>query len=171
MQPRTTHSSLFELPKGEKSKIKTEILFIDVACRCCGQVAGSASSFRKELSTIPRSPMCVSSARTVHSSAPWSVCLQETFLSSGASVKASLLFMQKFTAKEQADFDAKHAKARVEVEKTHAPAIAKETKRIEEAVAAAETGATPSGGRPCKNNWPNTKGSWSIGSPPRPAPF
>jgi type I restriction enzyme M protein len=31
---------------------------------------------------------------------------QETFFSSGASVKASLLFLQKFTAKEKAEFDA-----------------------------------------------------------------
>ncbi|HQA38305.1 MAG TPA: N-6 DNA methylase, partial [Kiritimatiellia bacterium] len=40
---------------------------------------------------------------------------QETFFSSGASVKASLLFMQKFTEKEQAEFDAKQAQALAEV--------------------------------------------------------
>ena len=63
---------------------------------------------------------------------------QETFFSSGASVKASLLFLQKFTAKEQADFDRKHAKARAEIEARHAPEIEKETARLNEAIAAAK---------------------------------
>src|SRR5439155_25793283 len=43
----------------------------------------------------------------------------DTFKSSGADVKASLLFLQKFTKKEQADFDTKHSKARAEVEAKH----------------------------------------------------
>ena len=41
---------------------------------------------------------------------------QETFFSSGASVKASLLFMQKFTKKEKAEFDALKASTLVEIE-------------------------------------------------------
>jgi type I restriction enzyme M protein len=56
---------------------------------------------------------------------------QETFSSSGANVKASLLFLQKFTAKEQADFDRKHAKAHKEIEAKYAPEIAKETSRLQ----------------------------------------
>ncbi len=48
-----------------------------------------------------------------------------------------MLFLQKFTAKEQADFDAKHLKANREVKATHADAIAKETARLEAAIAAA----------------------------------
>ena len=63
---------------------------------------------------------------------------QETFFSSGASVKASLLFLQKFTEKEQADFDAKHAKANAEVKAKYADAIATETARLEAAIAAAK---------------------------------
>src|SRR5207302_1280316 len=58
----------------------------------------------------------------------------ETFISSGASVKASLLFLQKFTAKEQADFVTKSAKAHAEVEAKHAEGIATETKRLESAI-------------------------------------
>lgn len=41
---------------------------------------------------------------------------QETFFSSGASVKASLLFMQKFTKKEKAEFDALKDSTLVEIE-------------------------------------------------------
>jgi type I restriction enzyme M protein len=63
---------------------------------------------------------------------------QETFFSSGASVKASLLFMQKFTQKEQVDFDKKVAAARIEIEAKHAPTIAKEKARFQEAIAIAE---------------------------------
>jgi type I restriction enzyme M protein len=62
---------------------------------------------------------------------------QETFFSSGAAVKASLLFVQKFTTKEQADFDAKHKKASQQVKAEHADAIATETARLETAIAAA----------------------------------
>ena len=45
---------------------------------------------------------------------------QETFNSSGASVKASLLFLGKFTEKEQADFDKKQAAARKDVDAKYA---------------------------------------------------
>lgn len=64
---------------------------------------------------------------------------QETFLSSGASVKASLLFLQKFTAREQVDFDKKHAAARKEIEAKHAPEIETETARLNEAIEAAKS--------------------------------
>ena len=63
---------------------------------------------------------------------------QEAFFSSGASVKASLLFMQKFTEPEQADFDAKQAEAGAEVKARYADAMAAETARIETAIAAAK---------------------------------
>ena len=63
---------------------------------------------------------------------------QETFFSSGASVKASLLFLQKFTEPEQADFDAKQAEAGAEVKARYADAMAAETARIETAIAAAK---------------------------------
>jgi len=63
---------------------------------------------------------------------------QETFFSSGASVKASLLFLQKFTEKEQSDFDIKNAKAHTEVQAKYADTIAAETKRLENAMLAAK---------------------------------
>lgn len=132
--------SLFELPKGEKSKIKTEILFIE---RCLsllkpggrlGIVLPEGIFNNPSLAYVRE--FCENRAfvRAVVS------LPQETFFSSGAAVKASLLFLQKFTAKEQADFDAKEAKARKEVEARHA--VAKETKRREGAIAAAKESGT-----------------------------
>src|SRR5258708_22526326 len=49
---------------------------------------------------------------------------QETFLSSGASVKASLLFLQKFTEKEQREFDKSKQQAQAEIEAKYEPEIA-----------------------------------------------
>ena len=46
---------------------------------------------------------------------------QDTFLSTGATVKASLLFVQKYTDDEQARYDALYATARAEVDARHAP--------------------------------------------------
>lgn len=63
---------------------------------------------------------------------------QDTFYSSGASVKASLLFLQKFAAKEQADFDEKRAAARKEIDAKYASEISAETARLEAAIKAAK---------------------------------
>jgi len=131
-------ASLFELPKREKSKIKTEILFTE---RCLsllkpggrlGIVLPEGIFNNPSLAYVRE--FCENRAfiRAVVS------LPQETFYSSGASVKASLLFMQKFTEKEKADFDAKYAKARVETEAKHADGIAKETKRLEDAITVAK---------------------------------
>jgi hypothetical protein len=55
-----------------------------------------------------------------------------------ARVKASLLFLQKLTANEQADFDKKQAAAKSEVEAKYADEIAMETARLEAAIKAAK---------------------------------
>jgi type I restriction enzyme M protein len=131
-------ASLFELPKGAKSKIKTEILFIE---RCLsllkpggrlGIVLPEGIFNNPSLAYVRE--FCENRAfiRAVVS------LPQETFYSSGASVKASLLFMQKFTEEEQADFDAKHLDAREEIEGKYADEIATETARLGEAIAAAK---------------------------------
>ncbi|MFH1549015.1 MAG: N-6 DNA methylase [Planctomycetota bacterium] len=133
-------ASLFELPKNEKSKIKTEILFIE---RCLsllkpggrlGIVLPEGIFNNPSLAYVRE--FCENRAfiRAVVS------LPQEAFYSSGASVKASLLFLQKFTGKEQADFDGKQAKANVEVKAKRADAIATETARLESAIAAAKAG-------------------------------
>jgi type I restriction enzyme M protein len=129
-------ASLFELPKGEKSKIKTEILFIE---RCLSLLKPGGrlgivlpEGFFNNPSLEYVREFCENRAfiRAVVS------LPQETFLSSGAAVKASLLFMQKFTAKEQKEFNFKSKQARVDVQAKYAPAIAKETQRLQEALAA-----------------------------------
>lgn len=131
-------ASLFELPKGAKSKIKTEILFIE---RCLsllkpggrlGIVLPEGIFNNPSLAYVRE--FCENRAfiRAVVS------LPQETFYSSGASVKASLLFMQKFTENEQTDFDSKHAKARAEIERKYADEIADETQRLEVAIAIAK---------------------------------
>lgn len=127
-------SSLFELPKGEKRKIKTEILFIE---RCLsllkpggrlGMVLPEGVFNNPSLAYVRA--FCENRAfiRAVVS------LPAETFLSSGASVKASLLFMQKFTAVEQAAFDAEEAKARADTEAKYAAEMSKETQRLEGAI-------------------------------------
>jgi type I restriction enzyme M protein len=142
-------ASLFELPKGngtekerdkrvKSAKIKTEILFIE---RCLSLLKPGGrlgivlpeGIFNNPSLTYVRE-FCENRAfiRSVVS------LPQETFFSSGASVKASLLFLQKFTEKEQADFDAKQAEANIEVKANHANAIATETARLEAAIAAAK---------------------------------
>jgi type I restriction enzyme M protein len=54
---------------------------------------------------------------------------QEAFVSSGASVKASLLFLQKFTEEEKQRFDETYYKAKVEIEAGHSDEIASENER------------------------------------------
>jgi type I restriction enzyme M protein len=131
-------ASLFELPKAKGNstlgKIKTELLFIE---RCLDLLKPGGrlgivlpeSVFNNPSLAYVRE-FCENRAfiRAVVS------LPQDTFVSSGASVKASLLFMQKFTEKEQADFDAKMAAAEVETREKYAPEIANRTKELEDAI-------------------------------------
>lgn len=132
-------ASLFDLPKGAGSKTKTEILFIE---RCLsllrpggrlGIVLPEGIFNNPSLAYVRE--FCEDRAfiRAVVS------LPQETFFSSGASVKASLLFLQKFTQGEQAGFNKKHGQAHKEIKARHAPEIEKETVRLNEAIAAAKT--------------------------------
>ena len=144
-------SSLFELPKGNGSereqdrraksaKIKTEILFIE---RCLsllkpggrlGIVLPEGIFNNPSLAYVRE--FCENRAfiRAVVS------LPQETFLSSGASVKASLLFLQKFTEEEKSDFDFKNTEANAEIRAKYADAIAEETERLEIAIDTAKVG-------------------------------
>lgn len=136
-------ASVFELPtRGEGGrelgKVKTEILFIE---RCLallkpggrlGIVLPEGIFNNPSLAYVRE--FCEDRARLLAVvSLP-----QETFNSSGASVKASLLFLGKFTEKEQAAFDKKQAAAKAEIETKYAPEIAVETARLEAAIKAAK---------------------------------
>ncbi len=127
-------ASLFALPKGEKSKIKTEILFIE---RCLelltpggrlGIVLPEGIFNNPSLAYVRQFAEDRAFIRAVVS------LPQDTFVSSGASVKASLLFMQKFTEDEQADFDAKRNAAKAEVEAKYAHQITAETSKLKLAI-------------------------------------
>ena len=138
-------ASLFELPKSEVrkgetkyGKIKTEILFIE---RCLSLLTPGGRLGIVLPEGIFNNPSLAYVREFCENRAFIRAVVslpQETFLSSGASVKASLLFMQKFTEKEQADFDRKHAQARKEIEAKHALAIAGETARLNEAIESAK---------------------------------
>jgi type I restriction enzyme M protein len=131
-------ASLFTLPKGKESKTKTEILFIE---RCLsllkpggrlGIVLPEGIFNNPSLAYVREFCENRSFIRAVVS------LPQETFFSSGASVKASLLFLQKFTVEEQANFNAKHSQAQVETERKYADEIYTETNRLEAAIKAAK---------------------------------
>jgi type I restriction enzyme M protein len=130
-------ASLFDLPKNKNSKTKTEILFIE---RCLallkpggrlGIVLPEGIFNNPSLSYVRE--FCENRAfvRAVVS------LPQETFFSSGAAVKASLLFLQRFTEEEQADFNAKHHEGNAEVTARYAEAIETKTTRLETAIATA----------------------------------
>lgn len=136
-------ASLFELPTrggdGKKiGKVKTEILFIE---RCLallkpggrlGIVLPEGIFNNPSLAYVRE--FCEDRARILAVvSLP-----QETFSSSGASVKASLLFLSKFTVEEQADFENKQQAAEAEVDAKYADEIAAETARLQAASEAAK---------------------------------
>ena len=134
-------ASLFSLTKVQGDtvgKIKTEILFIE---RCLdllkpggrlGIVLPEGVFNNPSLAYVREFCEDRAFVRAVVSLPP------DTFISSGASVKASLLFMQKFTSKEQADFDAMKAQAEKETRDKYAPEIAGRTRELDAAVAQAK---------------------------------
>jgi type I restriction enzyme M protein len=105
---------LFDLPKT--GRIKTEILFIE-RCLALLEPGGSLGIVLPE--GIFNNPSLAYVREYCEDRAFIRAVIslpQETFFSSGASVKASLLFMQKFTKKEKAEFDALKASTLVEIE-------------------------------------------------------
>jgi len=131
-------ATLFELPKTPKSKIKTEILFIE-RCLDLLQPGGRLGIVLPE--GVFNNPSLAYVREFVEDRA--SICAvvslpPDTFVSSGASVKASLLFLQKFSEREKQRFDAERLKAIQEVDAKYAPEIEKEVQRLEAAIAKAK---------------------------------
>ncbi|MDQ7794171.1 MAG: N-6 DNA methylase [bacterium] len=140
---RVPIASLFELPKRGDGKrklgrVKTEILFIE---RCLallnpggrlGIVLPEGIFNNPSLAYVRE--FCEDRAfiRAVVS------LPQDTFYSAGASVKASLLFMQKFTKEEAADYAAKQQAAIDEVDAEHQREVESETARFREEIDAAK---------------------------------
>ena len=131
-------ASMFELPRNAKNKVKTEILFIE---RCLNLLKPGGRMgivlpegvFNNPSLTYVRQ-FCEDRAfiRAVIS------LPQETFYSSGASVKASLLFLQKFTLEEKAEFDRQRAATTAEIQAKYAAQIAAETERLKAETEAAK---------------------------------
>ncbi len=153
-------ASLFELPKQGQSKVKTEILFIE---RCLnllhpggrmGIVLPEGVFNNPSLAYVRE--FCEDRAfiRAVVS------LPQETFYSSGASVKASLLFMDKFTEQEQADYDAKTKQSRADIDAKHTPEIEAETQRLMAEIASAKADAE--GARRARDKETNAKTRASL---------
>lgn len=131
-------AALFDLPKGETSKVKTEILFIE-RCLALLKPGGRLGIVLPE--GVFNNPSLAYVRAFCEDRAYISAVVslpQETFYSSGASVKASLLFMRKFTEEEKARYDAEAEKARAETEAKYAPEIAAETQRLEALIAEAK---------------------------------
>ena len=107
-------ASLFDLPKS--NRVKTEILFIE-RCLALLRPGGRMGIVLPE--GIYNNPSLAYVREYVEDRAFIRAVVslpQETFYSSGASVKASLLFLAKFTEKEERDFKKKKERSRSEVE-------------------------------------------------------
>ena len=131
-------ASLFELPKNPKSKIKTEILFIE---RCLDLLKPGGRLGIVLPEGIFNNPSLAYVREFVENRAFLRAIVslpQETFISSGASVKCSLLFLQKFTEEEKRHFDEIYAAAKDEVESKYADEIRTEQERLKTAIEAAK---------------------------------
>jgi type I restriction enzyme M protein len=106
--------TLFDLPKSGRTK--TEILFIE-RCLALLKPGGRLGIVLPE--GIYNNPSLAYVREYVEDRAFIRAVVslpQETFYSAGASVKASLLFLQKFTEEEQIDFKKKKSEARAKIE-------------------------------------------------------
>ncbi|MCP4624272.1 MAG: N-6 DNA methylase [bacterium] len=131
-------ASLFDLPKSDKSKIKTEILFIE---RCLDLLKPGGRLGIVLPEGIYNNPSLAYVRQFVEDRAYLKGVVslpQETFISSGASVKASLLFLQKYTGEEKERFGQIHETAKAEIEAKYADEIAKKSQRLEDAIAEAK---------------------------------
>lgn len=124
-------ASLFDLPKSDKAKIKTEVLFIE---RCLDLLRPGGRLGIVLPEGIFNNPSLAYVREFTEDRAFLNAVVslpQETFVSSGASVKCSLLFLQKFSEDEQQKFDEIFASAREEVEAQYLDKIQAETERLE----------------------------------------
>lgn len=111
-------TSLYDLP-GKSGRIKTEVLFLE-RCLALLKPGGRLGIVLPE--GIYNNPSLAFVRGYVEDRAFLRAVIslpQETFVSAGASVKASLLFLQKFTEEEQATFNAKKSEAKIEIEEKY----------------------------------------------------
>ncbi len=143
LNARAPIASLFELPKRAGSsrklgKIKTEILFIE---RCLNLLKPGGRLGVVLPEGIFNNPSLQYVREFTEDRARILAVVslpQDAFSAAGASVKASLLFLQKFTEEEAQEFDAIRDEALTEVENKYAPEIEAETDRLEAEIDAAK---------------------------------
>lgn len=131
-------ASLFDLPKSDKAKIKTEVLFIE---RCLDLLAPGGRLGIVLPEGIFNNPSLTYVREFTENRAFLRAVVslpQETFVSSGASVKCSLLFLQKFTGEEQQKFDDTFAMAKAEIEAKYADEIKVKRLRLEREIESAK---------------------------------
>ena len=127
-------TSLFDLPK-KSGRIKTEILFIE-RCLALLKPGGRLGMVLPE--GIYNNPSLAYVREYVEDRAFIRAVVslpQETFYSAGASVKASLLFLQKFTDEEQAEFTRKQKSAQAEVKEKYESERAEHVAELKAAIA------------------------------------
>lgn len=127
-------ASLFELPKGKDSKIKTEILFIE---RCLNLLKPGGQLGIVLPEGIFNNPSLAYVREFCEDRAFIRAVVslpQETFYSSGADVKASLLFMKKFTREEKDQFDDEKISAEAEIKEKYASEIEEEVRRLQKMI-------------------------------------
>ena len=121
-------ASLFKLPRGQGSSIKTEVLFIE---RCLDLLKPGGRLGIVLPEGIFNNPSVLQVRHFVEDRARILAVVSlpgNTFVASGATVKTSLLFLQKFTVEQQKQYDlqAKHSlqqaqqERKAEVEKQEA---------------------------------------------------
>ncbi len=136
-------ASLFELPtRGDghrkPGKVKTEILFIE-RCLALLKPGGRLGIVLPE--GIFNNPSLAYVREFCEDRAFIRAVVslpQETFYSAGASVKASLLFMEKFTVEEAADYLAKREAAIDEVAARYQPGVDAEIARLKAEIGVAK---------------------------------
>ena len=143
-------ASLYELPKKREQngkviygKVKTEVLFIE---RCLNLLKPGGRLGIVLPEGIYNNPSMVYVREFTEGRAFMRAVVslpQEAFYSSGASVKCSLLFLQKFTEEEQQAYDDIRAKAKLEVEARYADEIESERMRLEGAIQEAKALRNP----------------------------
>jgi len=127
-------ASLFELPKSPESKIKTEILFIE---RCLDLLKPGGRMGIVLPEGVFNNPSLRHVREFVEDRAFLRAVIslpQEAFVSSGASVKASLLFLQKFTEEEKQRFNETYDRAKTEIDVKYAKEITIEKERLEKVI-------------------------------------
>ena len=131
-------AALFELPKSVKSKVRTEILFLE-RCLALLKPGGRLGI------VLPEGVLNNPSLAYVREFCEDRIFIravvslpQETFYSSGATVKASLVFMQKFTEEEQVRFNSEKERAHRETTAKYASEISEETSRLKAEISSAK---------------------------------